>query len=145
MGAICIGDLRSLFKSNYVGRLTRSQVVAFQIPKSVATTGVPSVRKMSWERDAFAYGIELFHSGSTTPPGDSRAWKTSTKRKRWGRSKGISRIQKCQELISPVWFPLYKEKKMKRHDSLHINLSLLLNNSTFLLNKIILTLPKTKK
>lgn len=37
MGEICIGDVRSLFKSNYVGRLTRSQVVAFQI----ADTGGP--------------------------------------------------------------------------------------------------------
>lgn len=36
MGEICIGDVRSLFKSNYVGRLTRSQVVAFQIADKAA-------------------------------------------------------------------------------------------------------------
>lgn len=41
MGEICIGDVRSLFKSNYVGRLTRSQVVAFQIAD---TRGPPRAR-----------------------------------------------------------------------------------------------------
>lgn len=44
MGEICIGDVRSLFKSNYVGRLTRSQVVAFQIV-GAAAGGPPRARR----------------------------------------------------------------------------------------------------
>lgn len=58
MGEICIGDVRSLFKSNYAGRLTRSQVVAFQI----ADTGVLHARDVVRVPLPFAYGIELFHS-----------------------------------------------------------------------------------
>lgn len=47
MGEICIGDVRSLFKSNYVGRLTRSQVVAFQIAD---TGGPPRARDVVRDR-----------------------------------------------------------------------------------------------
>ena len=66
MGEICIGDVRSLFKSNYVSRLTSSQVVAFEIGDGGRRGS--STRETSWESDAFAYGIELFHSKRFVDP-----------------------------------------------------------------------------
>lgn len=108
MDAICVGDLRSLFKSNYVDRLTRSQVVAFQIPKSVATPGVPGAREMSWERNTFAYGIELFHSGTTTPSGI--ACLKNIDRKNEVR-KIERRVLECHVLIIST-LHLKKENKM---------------------------------
>lgn len=63
MVEICIGDVRSLFKSNYVSRLTRSQVVAFEIGDATAG-GPPRARR----RERVAHLHTELNSSIRRPP-----------------------------------------------------------------------------
>lgn len=98
MVEICIGDVRSLFKSNYVSRLTRSQVVAFEIGDATAG-GPPRARR----RERVAHLHTELNSSIRRPPSSGLQPNSETTRERKETDTFLSDALAVQWLLRKLY------------------------------------------